>query len=40
MAESLREQLKRAIKLAGKKCEAELMAEAEALTPNATTGKT
>jgi len=31
MAESLREQLKRAIKLAGKKYQAELMAETEAL---------
>jgi hypothetical protein len=40
MAESLREQLTRAIKRAGKKYEAELVAEGEALTPNATTGKT
>ena len=40
MAESLCEQLKRAIKLAGKKCEAEFMADTEALIPKATTGKT
>ena len=40
MAESLREQLERAIKLMGMKCEAELMADTEALIPKATTGKT